>query len=40
VTPENAGFFHAAYVAAAVLYLAYAASIAWRRRALRIRRRA
>ncbi|MGH7717223.1 MAG: hypothetical protein ACREON_00055 [Gemmatimonadaceae bacterium] len=33
--PDNAGYFHAAYVAAAVIYAAYAASVWWRGRALR-----
>ena len=33
--PSNAEFFVAAYVAAILIYAAYAASIAWRRRALR-----
>lgn len=35
--PDNAGFYHAAYVAAAAIYLCYAASVLWR--AARIRRR-
>ena len=33
--PSNEEFFVAAYAAAIVIYAAYAASIAWRRRALR-----
>jgi hypothetical protein len=35
LTPMNEGFFIAAYAAAIVIYSAYAASIGWRRRALR-----
>jgi hypothetical protein len=31
---NNAGYFHAAYVAAALVYAAYAASLWWRGRAL------
>ena len=38
MTPDNAGYYHAAYIAAAVIYLLYAASIGWRHRALRRRR--
>ena len=34
-TPDNAGYFHAAYVAAAAIYLLYAASLWWRARGLR-----
>lgn len=37
MTPDNAGFYHAAYVAAAVVYLGYAISIRVRARALRAR---
>lgn len=29
--PENAGYFHAAYIAAAVIYVGYVVSL-WRRR--------
>ena len=36
MTPENAGFYHAAYLAAAVVYLAYAAALL--RRRARVRR--
>lgn len=38
MTPDNAGYYYAAYTAAAVIYALYAASIAWRYRALRRRR--
>ena len=34
-TPDNAGYFHAAYVAAAAIHLLYAASLWWRARRLR-----
>ena len=34
-TPDNAGYFHAAYIAAAAVYLLYAASLWWRARRLR-----
>ena len=33
--PDNAGFYHAAYVAAAAIYSLYALSLAVRRRKLR-----
>jgi hypothetical protein len=36
--PDNAGYLQAAYIAGAVIFLAYALSIPWRRRALRARR--
>ena len=36
--PENAGYYHAAYAAAAAIYTLYALSIWWRMRALRGRR--
>ena len=35
--PQNASYLHAAYIAGAVILLAYTASILWRRRALRAR---
>lgn len=38
--PDNARFYHAAYVATLVLYAAYTASIVWRRRAVARRRAA
>ena len=38
MTPDNAGYYHAAYIVAAVIFAAYSASIAWRHRALRRRR--
>ena len=38
MTPDNAVYYHAAYIAAAVIYAAYTASIAWRHRGLRRRR--
>ncbi len=38
MTPDNGFYYHAAYVAAAIIYAAYTASIAWRHRALRRRR--
>lgn len=34
MTPENAGYYHAAYIVAVVLYGAYAISIWMRRRAV------
>ncbi len=34
-TPDNAGYFVAAYVAAATIHLLYAASLWWRGRRLR-----
>ncbi len=36
--PENSAFFHAAYAIAAVMYVLYGVSLAWRRRAARRRR--
>lgn len=36
--PDNAGFYHAAYAVAAVIYGLYAFSLAARRRKLRISR--
>ena len=30
--PSNAGYYHAAYLAAAVIYVAYAGSLLWRAR--------
>lgn len=36
-TPDNAAYFHAAYVAAALIYGLYAASLWWRGRRLRER---
>ena len=38
MTPDNAGYYYAAYTAAAAIYLLYAGTIAWRYRALRRRR--
>ena len=38
--PDNAVYYHAAYVAAASLYILYGASIWWRSRKLRERSRA
>jgi hypothetical protein len=35
MTPENAGYYHAAYIIAVVLYGVYAVSIWARRRSLR-----
>jgi hypothetical protein len=35
--PDNAGFYHAAYVAAAAIYGLYALSLHWRRRRVRER---
>jgi len=35
--PENAGYMHAAYAAAMVIYAGYAVSIWWRARALKAR---
>ncbi len=37
MTPDNAGFYHAAYAVAAVVYVGYALSIRVRARALRDR---
>jgi hypothetical protein len=34
-TPQNSGYFVAAYVAAAAIHLLYAASLWWRSRQLR-----
>lgn len=34
MSPDNAGYYHAAYIATAIVYLAYGASIWWRSRAL------
>jgi hypothetical protein len=28
--PQNAGFYHAAYIAAALIYAGYSASLLWR----------
>ncbi len=39
MTPENAGYYYAAYVATAVIYVVYALSIAVRLRKVRSRRR-
>ena len=39
MTPDNAGYYHAAYIAAAVIYVLYAISIAVRLRRLRGRER-
>lgn len=36
--PENAAYFHAAYVIAAVVYASYGVSLVWRRRAAERRR--
>ena len=33
--PDNAGYYHAAYIATAVIYVAYAASILWRTASVR-----
>jgi hypothetical protein len=35
--PDNAGYFQAAYAAAAIVYLGYAASIWWRSNKVRAR---
>lgn len=40
MTPDNAGYYYAAYGAAAFLYAAYAVSLRWRMRAIRRRREA
>ena len=37
--PANAGYYHVAYAVAATLYVLYALSLWWRRRATRARRR-
>ena len=39
MTPDNAGYFHAAYIAAAVIYCGYIAVLWSRARALRVRAR-
>jgi hypothetical protein len=39
VTPDNAGYYYAAYVAAAVIYVVYALSIVLRLRRVRGRHR-
>jgi hypothetical protein len=38
--PSNAGYYHAAYIVAAVVYIVYAWSIIARTRALRVRAQA
>ncbi|HTL94807.1 MAG TPA: hypothetical protein VL157_04655 [Gemmatimonadaceae bacterium] len=35
--PNNAGYYHAAYIIVAAVHVAYAASIWWRRRSVRER---
>ncbi len=35
VTPSNEGYYHAAYIAAVVIYGAYALSLWWRTRQVR-----
>jgi hypothetical protein len=40
MTPDNGGYYYAAYIATAVIYVFYAVSIAVRRRKVRDRRRA
>ena len=37
MTPDNAGYYYAAYIVAAVIYVGYALSIVLRTRALRAR---
>jgi hypothetical protein len=37
MTPENAGYFHAAYAVAISVYALYGVSLWWRRHALRRR---
>jgi hypothetical protein len=37
--PNNAGYYHAAYIAAVILYGGYAFSIWWRARGVRARLR-
>ena len=37
MTPDNAFYYHASYVAAAVVYVGYAVSLAVRARRLRVR---
>jgi hypothetical protein len=39
MTPDNAGYFHAAYIAAAIIYGGYVAALWARARALRERAR-
>lgn len=39
MTPDNAGYYHAAYIATAVILVLYAVSLAVRMRRLRARRR-
>lgn len=39
MTPDNAAYYHAAYIAAAVLYSLYAGSLWWRSRRLSERER-
>jgi len=36
--PDNASYYHAAYIALSVMYAGYTLSIVWRRRALARRR--
>jgi hypothetical protein len=40
MTPDNAGYYYAAYIATAVIYVLYAVSIAVRLRKVRERQRA
>jgi hypothetical protein len=40
MTPDNAGYYYAAYIATAVIYVLYAMSIAVRSRNVRHRHRA
>lgn len=40
MTPDNAGYYYAAYVATAIIYVLYAVSIAVRLRKVRHRQRA
>lgn len=40
MTPDNAGYYYAAYVATAIIYVLYAVSIAVRLRKVRNRQRA
>lgn len=37
MTPENAVYYHAAYIAAGAIYLVYVASVLWRLRRARAR---
>jgi hypothetical protein len=39
MTPDNAGYYYAAYIAAAVIYVLYAISVAVRLRRIRERQR-